>query len=194
MQNNTAIKISNPFQTQDMISVLIEICRNYLSEKDLASLTKNTLISSDIIFKNNGEVHIMESKYAPVYQDFLNKITIHELRLEKILKSQPLDFLFIFDIFNKFKNLELLLDDIAPKIKSNGLFAITYDKVCNRYVSVKNEHYFESGKNPTVVSYSHFDGHVQKLLLKNFYIQYEQEFLIDSHKNITVVLIVAQKK
>ncbi len=194
MQNNTDIKISNLFQTQDMISVLIEISRNYLSEKDLASLTKNTLISSDIIFKNNGEVHILESKYTPVYQDLLNKKTIHEFRLQKILKSQPLDFLFIFDLFSKFNNLELLLDNIAPKIKSNGLFAFTYDKVYTRYVSGKNEHYFERSKNLANVSYSHFDGYVQKLLLNNFYIQYEYEFLIDTHENIEVVLIVAQKK
>ncbi len=196
MQSKTNIKASNSFQTQDMFPILIKICQKYLSEEDLDLLMKNILTSPNFIFNINGKIQIMKSKYVPIDFDFLKSTILHsqELPLTDYHKNQSLDFLFAFDLINRIKNLDSLIEDIGSIIRPLGLFAFTYYKVCNRHISGKKEYYFESVENQTI-TYSHFDGYIQKLLLiNNFYIQNEFEWPIDNKKNIEIVLIVAQKK
>lgn len=196
MQSKTNIKASNSFQTQDMFPILIKTCQNYLSEEDLDSLMKNTYPSSNIIFKINGNVPIFNFKYVCVDYDFTKTSVIDSQKFPfpDNNKNQSLTFLFATDLLNKVKNLEPLIEDIGSMIKSHGLFAFTYYRVCNRYLTGQKENDLESTKYQKIL-YSQFDGYVQKLLLNNnFYIQNEFEFPVDNQKNIEVVLIIAQKK
>lgn len=196
MQSKTNIKISNSSQTQDMFPILIKICQNYLSEEDLDSLMKNTYPSSNIIFKINGNVPIIKSKYVCFDYDFTITSVIdgQKFPFPADNKNPSLDFLFAIDLLNKIKNLEPLIKDIGSLIKPQGLFAFTYHRVRNKYLLGQKENDLKSTKNQKIL-YSHYDGYVQKLLLNNhFYIQNEFEGPVDNQKNIEVVLIVAQKK
>lgn len=196
MQSKTSDKASKFFQTQDMFPILIKICQTYLSEEDLDLLMKNTMTSPNFIFKINGKIQIMKFKYVPIDCDILKNTILHSqgLLLADYNKNQSLDFLFAIDLLNKIKNLDSFIEDIGSMIKSNGLFAFTYHRVRNRYLSGQKENDLESTKNQKIL-YSHYDGYVQKLLLNNhFYIQNEFEYPVDNQNNIEVVLIVAQKK
>lgn len=167
-----------------LFSELISLCKNYLSEEDLA-----VIISKDVqpplnILKQNSDIQF-------------NCISLKDCSNENafyLLHPEALDFLIVIDyMINEIENIEPVFKTVGVSIKSGGILAFTYErinssnskKVLNSLLSVKDD----------LKSIPINDGVLQKLLIdNNFYIQYEIEYLPDSLSDSELVLIIAQKK
>lgn len=192
-------EVSNLEENNDS-SMIIHLCKEYIAGGQLLDLTIDSKRTFAKLYRETLQTHGLSPMSlllkANRKSSFTSDLVLSNVHTFPLFPSHKEYFEIVLanNVFPYFNDLSILIKEVQQLLKPNGIFVFTYEKSLNRFNDDSQVFCLEEQSDkPTI--YAHFDGYVQKLLIKNnFYIQKEQEYQVNSQKKTECVAIVAQKK